>query len=32
LRQTMATINAAEKLRSNLIGKIDLRVVDGKKQ
>ena len=31
LRQTMATINAAEKLRSNLIGKIDLRVVDGKK-
>jgi hypothetical protein len=31
LRQTMATINAAEKLRSNLISKIDLRVVDGKK-
>ena len=29
LRQTDAAINAAEALRSDLIGKIDLRVVRG---
>jgi hypothetical protein len=31
LQQTIAAISAAEALRSNLISKIDLRVVDGKR-